>query len=125
MLAPDTPQNTAPRLRELGDPSPTQKHRPAAKTNHTGHRKMVEDIWPIWFQYTPYLEESGDIKHRLITCTRTLEFVLGRGGHYRQSACVFGLRNRNEKRFRPVGAPFLATQKMKMQNTKFWPWNRY
>jgi len=124
MLAPDTPQNTAARLRELGDPCPTQKHWPAAKTNHTGHRKMVEDVWPIWFQDAPCLEESADIKHRPINCRRTLEFVLGGGGHYRQSGCVFHLRNRNEKRFRPVGAPFLVTQKMRMQSAKSWLWNR-
>jgi hypothetical protein len=111
MLATDTPQNIATRLRELGDPCSTQKHWPAAKTNHTGHRKMVEDVWPIWFQYTPCLEESGDIKHRLISCKRRLGFALGGGGHYRQSGCVFDLRDRNEERFRPVGAPFLAKQK--------------
>ena len=125
MLAPDTPQNTAARLRELRDPYPTQKHRPAAKTNHTGYSKMVEDVWPIWFQYTLCIEESGYIKHRLISCKRTLEFALGGGGHYRQSSCAFYLRDRNEKRLRPVGMPFLATQKMRMQSAKFWLWNRY
>lgn len=125
MLAPDTPQNTAARLRELGNPSPTQKHRPAAKTNHPGHCKMVEDVWPIWFQYRPCLEESGDIKHRLISCKRTLEFALGGRGHYQQSGCVFDLRDRNEKRLRPVGMPFLATKKMRMQSAKSWLWNRY
>jgi hypothetical protein len=44
MLAPDTPQNTAARLCELGDPYPTQKHWPSEKTHHTGHRKIVEDV---------------------------------------------------------------------------------
>jgi len=125
MLAPDTPQNTAARLREIGDPCTTQKYWPAAETNHTGYRKMVEDVWPIWFQYTPCIEESGYIKHRLISCKRTLELALGAGGHYLQSGCVFDLRDRNEKRLKPVGMPFLATQKMRMQSAKSWLWKGY
>jgi hypothetical protein len=118
MLAPDTPQNTAARLRELGDPCTTQKHWPAAKTNHTGHRKMVEDVWPIWFQDAPCLEESGDMKHWLISCKRTFELVLRGGGRYRQFGYVFQLRDRHEKRFRPVVAPFLSTQEMRTQSAK-------
>jgi hypothetical protein len=125
MLAPDTPQNTTAWLCELGDPCPDQKHWPAAKTNHTGHRKMVEDVWSIWFQYAPYLEESGDIKHRLISCKRTLEFALGGGGLYRQFGCVFDVRDGNEKRFRPIGAPFLTSQEIRTQSANSWPWNRY
>lgn len=125
MLATDTPQNTATRLRELGDPCPPQEHWPAAKTNHTGHRKMVEDVWPIWFQYASCLEESGDIKHRLISCKRTLEFAPGGSSLYRQFGYVFQLRNRNEKRFRPIGAPFLTTQEMRTRSAKSRLWSRF
>jgi hypothetical protein len=62
MLAPDTPQNTAARLRELGDPCTTQEHWPTAETNHTGYRKMVEDVGRYGFN-TRLASRKADISN--------------------------------------------------------------
>jgi hypothetical protein len=77
MSAHDMAQNTAAQLRALGDPCPARKHWPAAKTNHTGNYKMQEDIWPVWFHHASCFKESGDIKLRLLSYRRTLEFAHG------------------------------------------------
>jgi hypothetical protein len=116
MSAHDMAQNTAAQLRALGDPGPAQKHWPAAKTNHPGHDKMKEDVWPIWFGNTSCSKESGDIQQRLRPYRRIFECAPGEDSLCLLSNHRFDLYGQDEKRFRLIGASFFAYQEIMTQS---------
>jgi hypothetical protein len=116
MAAPDILQKTAALLRAPADPRPAQKHWPKAETKHPGRDKMEEDVWPIWFRHASCFKESGDIKQRLRSYQRILEFAPGEDSLCLLSNHRFDLYGQDEKRFRLIGASFFAYQEIMTQS---------